>query len=210
MKRLTPILMVAGLVLLIIIIVIILSVQNSQNEVENQTGNSIPQENEEVGSNTFEPDDTFPSPIPGEWYEHRGLKFRLPPGWKPETSSADAKVVIAQPDNAISLFSLPRLLINIDKPKTDPTYIPFQQRYQNHTLDKEISGYNDEITAAYRSTHPYTSETGIEEGRDIQEIVTVLQFDDQEFRLHFQYDSRNQQPQIEETLTSILESLQYQ
>lgn len=208
MNKLILFITLGGIFLVIVLLGIVAFLQRPREEtVTNRLVSPTPIfSNDSTDTNSFEPPITNkpnPTAVPGNWYEHNGLTFRLPLDWKIESSG---NVLMAQPKSSSSVTDLPRLQIIVDRPKSDASYISPSRRYANFQANREVIEYNSLINSAYKSSHPDLRNQ--DSSRLIEDRITILENEDIEYTLYFQYSSSERNH--EQIYYSILGSLQYQ
>lgn len=223
MNRNANLLIVGGILIVLVLLSIIVvlrsngpanspTTQPSASQEESGTAVAdpqvdIPYNDPDTVNTAYAPELATPTTIPGTWYSHQGLSFRLPPGWKPQTDTQDPFLVTAQPESAQDVTDLPRLQIVAERPNTSE-YIPPSRRYANYQPNRSLSNFNGRISAGYRNPPVPTGVAG--SIRPIQDIIAILESDTLVYTIRYQYKGSTGNSREEETFQTILESLQYQ
>lgn len=202
MKSPVPLLMIGGGILVLVLVFGVFALQNPPAEPSPEEEKNIVESVVEKANDTFVPQTritVMPTGVPGEWYEHQGLMFRIPENWSPSTSGGN--IIIAQPEGS-EVTSLPRLQIIMDK-QNDSDYISPSQRYTNYKSNRDVIAFNPLISSAYMNEHP--EDLTNRNSQMIQDRVAVLEKDSSEYTIIFQYKNNGD----EKIYSSILESLRY-
>ena len=207
-KKLLPI---AVVILLLLVVITLVFSGKSGTKTESQIAQSTPEPTAQFNNiNTFPTtSDQVQSTFPGNWYTHKNLVFKLPLSWKVSTGSSTDSTVLAQPNSAADIYSLPRIQISIDD-TTGADYIKPDVRYDGYSNDNTTFATYQNIDFAYRTPDGFDYPDGAGKMRKIQERVVILRRNDQDYRVIFQYESNAAKDQSETLFENIIGSLHYQ